>query len=148
MAIGFLVTSLTKAVCPALGSPGGSKHLPFTNDGSHCAQSALRSCAPEVLLLLLPFGFFSPKLSFCKNKTISKKNTLNRLRKPLPVLIGFVVVSLKNDHYTVVSSTANMKALRVACLSNTGAKVRKCVFELAKRHSVKVDLGKSKYSFT
>lgn len=58
VAIGFLVTSLTKAVCPALGSPGGSKHLPFTNDGSHCAQSALRSCAPEVLLLLLPFGFF------------------------------------------------------------------------------------------
>lgn len=47
VAIGFLVTSLTKAVC-----------LPFTNDGSHCAQSALRSCAPEVLLLLLPSGFF------------------------------------------------------------------------------------------
>lgn len=105
VATGFLVTSLTKAVCPALGSPGGSKHLPFTNDGSHCAQSALRSCAPEVLLLLLPFGFFPLLL---KSK---KKNTLNRLRKPLPMLTGFVVVSLKNDHYTVVSSTANMKAL-------------------------------------
>lgn len=112
-----------------------------------CSECTQKLCTWS-FIVIVAFWVFSPKLTFCKNKTISKKNTLNRLRKPLPMLIGFVVVSLKNDHYTVVSSTANMKALWVACLSNTGTKVRKCVFELAKRHSVKVDLGKSKYSFT
>ena len=49
--IGFLVTSLTKALLPlllslarrpALGSPGGSKPLPFKNDGTYCVLGDLQ----------------------------------------------------------------------------------------------------------
>ena len=48
--IGFLVTYLTNALLPRLlslaGLPalGGSKLLPFKNDGGHCALGDLQHC--------------------------------------------------------------------------------------------------------
>ena len=51
--IGFLVISLTKALLPRLlslvrwpnlGSLGGSKLLPFKNDGGHCILGDLQCC--------------------------------------------------------------------------------------------------------
>ena len=54
VAIGFLLTSLTKALLPKLAqfgrvassrkSLGGSKLLPFKNDGGHCVLGDLQPC--------------------------------------------------------------------------------------------------------
>jgi hypothetical protein len=58
--IGFLVTSLTKALLPrlfslagqpALGSLCGSKLLPFKNDGGYCVLGDLQCCRH----VLVPF---------------------------------------------------------------------------------------------
>ena len=51
--IGFFVTSLNMALLPgwlSLGSLGGSKHLPFKNDGGHCVLGDLQ-CFRHVQVL-------------------------------------------------------------------------------------------------
>ena len=65
--IGFLVTSLTKALLPPIAqfrrpassrkSPGGSELLPFTDDGGHCAHWDLQSSR----IFSVPFPRFVPQ---------------------------------------------------------------------------------------
>ena len=67
MTIGFLLTSLTKALLPRLlslaraassrKSPGGSKLLPFRKDGGHCVLVDIQCCRN----VLVPFPRSVPR---------------------------------------------------------------------------------------